>query len=82
MAGNKILAPAAMNLVAARFKVLSDPMRLRILNALQESEQSVTGVTDNRLSFTPQCQQASENAARRRIDRATAGRQHGLLRHC
>ena len=46
MAGNKILTPEAMNLVAARFKVLSDPMRLRILNALQEGEQSVTGVTE------------------------------------
>jgi DNA-binding transcriptional ArsR family regulator len=46
MAGNKILTPEAMNLVAARFKVLSDPMRLRILNALQGGEQSVTAVTE------------------------------------
>jgi ArsR family transcriptional regulator len=35
-----------MNLVAARFKVLSDPMRLRILNALQNGAQSVTQVTE------------------------------------
>lgn len=45
MAGTKILTPEAMNLVAARFKVLSDPMRLRILNTLQNGEQSVTQVT-------------------------------------
>ncbi len=46
MAGKTILTPEAMNLVAARFKVLSDPMRLRILNALQDGEQSVTAVTE------------------------------------
>ena len=46
MAGNRILTPEAMNLVAARFKVLSDPMRLRILNTLQSGEQSVTQVTE------------------------------------
>lgn len=46
MAGHKTLTPEAMNLVAARFKVLSDPMRLRILNTLQSGEQSVTQVTD------------------------------------
>ena len=46
MAGNEILTPEAMNLVAARFKVLSDPMRLRILNTLQSGEQSVTQVTE------------------------------------
>lgn len=42
----KILTPEAMNLVAARFKVLSDPLRLRLLNALQDSEQSVTAVAE------------------------------------
>jgi ArsR family transcriptional regulator len=46
MAGHKPLSPEAMNLVAARFKVLSDPMRLRILNALQNGAQSVTQVTE------------------------------------
>ncbi len=46
MAGHKLLTPEAMNLVAARFKVLGDPMRLRILNALQNGEQSVTQVTE------------------------------------
>lgn len=48
MAGNKkrILTPEAMNLVAARFKVLSDPMRLRILNALEAGEMSVSEITE------------------------------------
>ena len=38
MADKNILTPEAMTLVAARFKVLGDPMRLRILNALQDGE--------------------------------------------
>ena len=45
MAGKTILTPEAMALVAARFKVLGDPMRLRILNALQDGERSVTEVS-------------------------------------
>ena len=45
MTDKKVLTPEAMTLVAARFKVLGDPMRLRILNALQEGERSVTEVT-------------------------------------
>lgn len=32
----------AMELIATRFKVLAEPMRLRILNALREGEKSVT----------------------------------------
>lgn len=32
----------AMELIAARFKVLAEPMRLRILNALRDGEKSVT----------------------------------------
>lgn len=53
MVGNKILTPEAMNLVAARFKVLSDPMRLRILNTLQGGEQSVTQVTESVAASQP-----------------------------
>lgn len=53
MAGNKTLTPEAMNLVAARFKVLSDPMRLRILNTLQNGEQSVTQVTETVAASQP-----------------------------
>lgn len=36
----------ALQLVAARFKVLSDPMRLRILQLLQDGELSVTTITE------------------------------------
>lgn len=36
----------ALQLVAARFKVLSDPMRLRILQELQSGENSVTALTE------------------------------------
>lgn len=46
MASNKSLPPEAMNLIAARFKVLGDPLRLRILNTLQDGEQSVTQITE------------------------------------
>lgn len=46
MAGKNFLTPEVMNLVAARFKVLSDPLRLRILNSLQAGEQSVTQITE------------------------------------
>ncbi|MFN7930946.1 MAG: metalloregulator ArsR/SmtB family transcription factor [Blastocatellia bacterium] len=53
MAGSKILTSEAINLVAARFKVLSDPMRLRILNALQDGEQSVTQVTETVAASQP-----------------------------
>lgn len=46
MAGHKLLPPEAMTLVAARFKVLGDPMRLRILNSLQDGELSVREITE------------------------------------
>jgi DNA-binding transcriptional ArsR family regulator len=39
------LSPEALQLVAARFKVLSDPMRLRILQALEAGETSVSALT-------------------------------------
>lgn len=43
----------ALQLVAARFKVLSDPMRLRILQLLQDGEQSVTTITESAESTQP-----------------------------
>jgi DNA-binding transcriptional ArsR family regulator len=48
MARNKkrLLTPEVLQLVAARFKVLGDPTRLRILNALQDGEQSVMDITE------------------------------------
>jgi DNA-binding transcriptional ArsR family regulator len=40
------LSTEALQLVAARFKVLSDPMRLRILQALEAGETSVSALTE------------------------------------
>ncbi len=42
---NKILSTEALQLVANRFKILSEPIRLRILQTLQDCEKSVTELT-------------------------------------
>lgn len=42
----KNLSNDALDLIATRFKVLSEPLRLRILNTLQEGEKSVTELTE------------------------------------
>ena len=42
----QMMSPAALQLVAARFKVLSDPMRLRILQNLEAGETSVSALTE------------------------------------
>ena len=42
----KQLSPAVLELVAARFKVLSEPMRLRILNELRYGERTVTQLVE------------------------------------
>ena len=36
------LSPAALELVAARFRVLAEPMRLALLNQLREGEKTVS----------------------------------------
>ena len=36
------LSPEALDLVAARFKLLGEPMRLRLLQALHDGERNVT----------------------------------------
>ena len=38
---HKILSDEALELIAGRFRVLSEPMRLKLLNTLGESEMSV-----------------------------------------
>lgn len=38
----RVLTDQALDLVAARFKVLADPMRLRLLHALETGEKNVT----------------------------------------
>ena len=40
------LTEEALELIAARFRVLAEPMRLKILNALGEDEMSVTGLVE------------------------------------
>jgi DNA-binding transcriptional ArsR family regulator len=37
----KELSPLALNLIASRFRALSEPMRLRLLNLLMQGEQTV-----------------------------------------
>ena len=40
------LTPEVMTLVAARFKVLGEPVRLQLLHVLQQGEQSVTDLAN------------------------------------
>lgn len=42
----RAMSPELMELVAERFRVLSDPARLRILSALRDGERSVSGIVD------------------------------------
>lgn len=40
------LSPEAIELVAARFKLLAEPMRLRLLQALHDGERNVTQLVE------------------------------------
>lgn len=42
----KHLSPQTLNLVAERFKVMSDPMRLQILSSLQDGELNVMDIVE------------------------------------
>lgn len=42
----KALSPEALALVAARFRVLAEPLRLRILQVLEGGEMSVNEITE------------------------------------
>jgi DNA-binding transcriptional ArsR family regulator len=44
--GHKAMPPEALELVAARFRALAEPMRLRLLNVLMEGERSVTQLVE------------------------------------
>ena len=39
------MSPAALALVASRFKILAEPMRLQILQTLKSGEATVNGIT-------------------------------------
>lgn len=41
------LPPELVELITARFKLLSEPMRIRILDQLRDGEQSVGSLADN-----------------------------------
>jgi DNA-binding transcriptional ArsR family regulator len=43
---NKELSPLALELIAARFRALSEPMRLRLLNLLMGGEMTVGQLVD------------------------------------
>lgn len=42
----QMLTPEALELIAARFKVLAEPLRLRVLIALSDGELSVTEIAE------------------------------------
>jgi ArsR family transcriptional regulator len=41
-----LMSDKTLEMVAERFRVLGDPLRLRLLNALSEGEKSVTGLVE------------------------------------
>jgi ArsR family transcriptional regulator len=49
----RALTPEAIELVANRFKVLSEPLRLRLVNALERGERSVGELTEETGSTQP-----------------------------
>ena len=50
---NRKLSPEALALVAERFKVMSEPLRLKILQELEEGEMSVMEITERVESSQP-----------------------------
>ena len=55
----------ALQLVAARFKVLSDPMRLRILQVLENGETSVSELAEAVESTQPNVSKHTQRIDRR-----------------
>ena len=45
-AKKRVMTPEALELVAARFKVMAEPLRLRILQELEGGEMSVGDITE------------------------------------
>ncbi|PIE43187.1 MAG: transcriptional regulator [Gammaproteobacteria bacterium] len=53
MTQNHELTPQALELIALRFKLLGDPMRLTLLHALQNGEKSVSQLAEETHSSQP-----------------------------
>jgi DNA-binding transcriptional ArsR family regulator len=73
--GHVPLSPEALDFVAARFRALGDPSRLRVLNALLSGEHSVQELMDaSGLSQTATSRQLGVLRSARIVDRRTEGK--------
>lgn len=73
--GEKPLSPDALEFVAARFRALGDPSRLRVLNVLMTGEYSVQELVDaTGLSQTATSRQLAVLRAARVVDRRVQGK--------
>ena len=75
----KALSDAALSMIAARFRALSEPVRLRLLNTLMEGERSVTQLVE--VSGTGQANVSKHLALLRDAGMVTM-RREGLLTMC
>jgi len=75
----KALSDTALVLIAARFRALSEPVRLRLLNTLMQGERSVTQLVE--ASGTGQAN-VSKHLAVLREAGMVAMRREGLLTMC
>jgi DNA-binding transcriptional ArsR family regulator len=73
--GHRPLSPEALDFVAARFRALGDPSRLRVLNALLAGEHSVQELMDaTGLSQTATSRQLGVLRSARIVDRRAEGK--------
>lgn len=75
----KALPDAALTMIAARFRALSEPVRLRILNAIMQGERSVSQIVE--VSGSGQAN-VSKHLAVLRDAGMVAMRREGLLTLC
>src|SRR6476660_9586116 len=76
---HKALSDAALTMIAARFRALSEPVRLRLLNTLMQGERSVTQLVE--ASGTGQAN-VSKHLAMLRDAGMVATRRAGLMTMC
>ena len=75
----KTLSDTALTMIAARFRALSEPVRLRLLNTLMQGERSVTQLVE--ASGTGQANVSKHLAVLREAGMVTV-RREGLLTMC